>query len=248
VYPPAHLQERIANNFLANPSPEALLNTYGNNGYQFGIWEDPRFHRDYVHVRTWPRSRGYYLSLFRRRDLWEQTPREVVLDRPPPNLHGARATLAQGVELLGSELQGDAIERHEAFITTWWRAPGPLPPDTTIFVHVDRPDYRATMDHLPGDWMYPADRWRSGDIVEDRVLFQLPVGMPPGTYRVFLGIYRRSTGERLHVVTGDNDGTDRIPLGELRVRPLRPVLDQLIPPTNIEVQRRYPERIPGGTH
>ncbi|MBI5515723.1 MAG: hypothetical protein HY909_18215 [Deltaproteobacteria bacterium] len=246
VYPPAHLQERIANNFLENPSPEALLDTYGNNGYQFGIWEDRRFHRDYVHVRTWPRSRGYYLSLFRRRDLWEQVPREVVLERPPADLRGARATLTQGVELLGSEVQAQTIERHEAFITTWWRAPGPLPADTTVFIHVDRPDYRATMDHPPGDWMYPADRWRAGDIVEDRVLFQLPIGMPPGTYNVFIGLYRRATGERLHVTSGANDGTDRIPLGTLSVRALRPVLDQLIPPTRVEVQRRYPERIPGG--
>jgi hypothetical protein len=244
VYVPGYLMDRTANQFAANPGPEALRESYAGNPYQFGLWDDPRFHQRYVHVRTWPRSRSYYLSLFRRRDLWEQIPGEVVLDAPPAHLGGVRAQLREGLELLGSEVQRETLERHEVFITTWWRVPGPLPADLNFFVHVEREGYRATLDHIPGDWMYPADRWRPGDIVEDRVLFQLPIEMPPGDYRVFIGAYRRSTGDRYGVTQGPNDGTDRIRLGGFRVNRLYPFIHQLIPPTRVEVQRHHAERIP----
>ena len=55
-------------------------------------------------MRTWPRGSGYYLALWRRKDLWEQTPREVVLDAAPGNVGGVRAKLEGGLELLGSDL------------------------------------------------------------------------------------------------------------------------------------------------
>jgi hypothetical protein len=58
-----------------------------------------------------------------------------------------------------------------------------------------------------------------------------------------MGVYRRSTGERLAIVDGPNDGANRLLLGTLDVRPMRPLLDHLIPPTDIDEQRKYPERI-----
>ena len=39
---------------------------YRDNSVQFGLWDDPRFRERYVPVRTWPRSRAYYLALLRR--------------------------------------------------------------------------------------------------------------------------------------------------------------------------------------
>jgi hypothetical protein len=122
--------------------------------------------------------------------------------------------------------------------------PGPMPADLNFFVHLEGPSYRAAMDHIPGDWMYPADRWRPGDIVEDRVLIQLPVELGPGDYDVYLGAYRRSTGARLAVIDGKTDGTDRLRLGRLHVKRLLPLVHQLIPPTRIAQQRRHPDRIP----
>jgi hypothetical protein len=92
--------------------------------------------------------------------------------------------------------------------------------------------------------MYPADRWKAGQILEDRTLFQLPpFTITPGTYQVYLGAYRRSTGQRLKVLEGPNDGSDRILLGTLEVTRLHPLIEQLIPPTHVDVMRRYPDRI-----
>lgn len=249
VYPPREEEAAIAARFDLDPTPKAIGHAYHNNSYQFGIWGDPRFQQNYVHVRTWQRSRGYYLSLFRRRDLWEQIPREVVLDAPPPNLGGTKAMFERNIELLGSKIEGNVkngempttLERHEVFINTWWKVPGPMEKDLTFFVHVASKNFQAPLDHIPGDSMYPADRWRAGDIVEDRVLFQLPITMRPGTYEVYLGIYRRSTGERLKIPNGPADG--RLLIGSFQVNRLYPIIHQLIPPTVPEVMRKYPDRI-----
>ncbi len=243
IYTPAGDEQRLAKAFDHDPSDVSLGDAFANNAFQFGLWRDPRFRERYVHVRTWQRSIGYYLSLWRRRDLWDQKPREVVLDAPPPDLAGAKAKLEDGLELLGSDVTKETIERHELFVTTWWRLPGPLPRDLTVFVHVSGEGVQAPGDHLPGDSMYPADRWQPGEILEDRTLFQLPITLRPGTYTVYIGFWRRSTGQRLKVLEGPQDGDDRIPLGTVTVRPFRPLLDQLIPPTRVDVMRKYPDRI-----
>ena len=81
-------------------------------------------------------------------------------------------------------------------------------------MHVTKEGFQAAGDHVPGDWMYPADRWHEGETLEDRTLFQLPpFTMPPGTYSVYIGAYRRSTGKRLKVLDGPGDGQDRVLLG-----------------------------------
>ena len=252
IYTPDSRQKAIADAFAKDPGPGALGDTYNNNPYQFEIWRDPRFRKDYVHVRTWQRSRGYYLSLFRRRDLWEQTPGEVVLDAPPADMGGVTATFEGGLELLGSRIDNatdpsrgaETLERHEIMVTTWWRVPGPMEKDLNFFLHLNNKDgYQAPADHVPGDAMYPADRWKSGQIIEDRYLFQLPMNMRPGDYEVNLGAYVRSTGHRLAVTAGKQDGANRVGLGPLTVGRLYPLIHQLIPPTNLEVMRKYPERI-----
>jgi hypothetical protein len=111
-------------------------------------------------------------------------------------------------------------------------------------VHISGPGTQGSGDHTPGDAMWPGNRWQKGQILEDRTLFQLPpFTMKPGKYNVHLGVYQRSTGVRLKIIEGPSDGKDRVPLGSFQVNPLRPLIHQLIPPTRVEVMRKYPERI-----
>ena len=244
IYTPRGDEQRLAAEWQKDPTGATLGDAYRNNPFQFGLWDDPRFHQKYVAVRTWQRSLGYYLALWRRRDLWDQTPREVVIDAVPADAGGVKAKFEGGLELLGSDLTKQTLERHEAFITTWWKLPGPMPHDIMFFVHVTAPGFQAPGDHIPGDWMYPGDRWHAGEILEDRTLFQLPpFTMKPGTYSVYLGAYRMSTGERLKVVEGPNDGQDRVLLGTFDVKTLYPLIHQLIPPTRVDIMRKYPDRI-----
>jgi hypothetical protein len=244
IYPPSGTEESLRRQFDQDPTGASLGDAYRDNPYQFALWDDPLFQQRYVAVRTWPRSNAYYLALWRRRDLWERTPGEVVLDALPADLGGAKAKLEGGLELLGSEVTAHTLERHEAFVTTWWRLPGPLPRDLYFFVHVAKTGTQIPGDHVPGDWMYPADRWRAGEILEDRTLFQLPpFTMQPGTYSVYVGAYWRSRGQRLKVVGGAMGAQDRIFLGTIDVRPLHPLVNQLIVPTRVDIMRKYSDRI-----
>lgn len=242
TYVPGGATGKVSEAFAKDPGPDALYPYIAQNGYQFGIY-NAEFKKRYAHVRTWPRSAGYYLSLFRRRDLWEQTPGEVVLDAVPPNLGGIKAKFDHGLELLGSEMETTATQRHEFFLTTWWRVPGPMEKDLFFFNHIEADNYRAPYDALPGDWMYPADRWEPGQIIENRLLVQIPPEMRAGTYEVYTGAYFRRSGERLKILEGPSDGQDRIHVGTLEVTPLVPPFDQLIKPCRPEEQRKYPDRI-----
>ena len=81
-------------------------------------------------------------------------------------------------------------------------------------------------------------------MIEDRVLFQLPpFTMKPGKYEVYVGLYRKSTGERIKILNGGGDGTGRVMIGSFEVKRLQPLIHQLIPPTRVEIMRKYPDRI-----
>ena len=231
----------VGERFARDPTDRSLRPYIAQNGHQYGIY-DARFQQNYVHVRTWPRSITYYLSLFRRRDLWDQTPREVVLDEAPASIGGAQATFDHGLRLLGVEMETEAIERHEFFMTTWWEVAGPSPPDTFFFVHADGPSGRIGYDHVPGDWMYPANRWRPGEIIENRVLVQVPVGYQAGDYEVYLGVYQRASGERWNVVEGEHED-NRVHVGRVTIRTLLPLVHSTIPRTDLDEMRAHPDRI-----
>lgn len=244
IYTPRGQEQVVSEAYQRDPTGGSLGGAYRNNPVQFGLWDDPRFRQRYVAVRTWPRSSAYYLALWRRKDLWDQTPGEVVLATPPAQASSVKTRFAGGLELLGHDLTPEVRERHEAFITTWWRLPGAMPADLTFFVHVVGNGMQVPVDHIPGDWLYPASRWQAGQILEDRVLFQLPPeAMTPGEYTVYLGAYRRSTGERLVIEAGEQAGDNRVRVGTLRVKPLRPLVHALIPRTDVEIMRAHPERI-----
>lgn len=242
---PSRGQVREVEERFAREDSEVLLQRFGayhNTQFDCHLYDDPRFTRGYGHVRTWMRSPVYYLSTFRRRDLLEQPPPEVVLERPPSSLSGPRATFENGVELLGGHVEREVVvERHEVFVTTWWRLPGPLPDDLLIFVHItaqERPQSRTSLDHPAGDWMYPASRWRRGQVIEDRVLVQLPVGLAPGRYDIHVGLFNRRTGERVDMTSDDEIDDHRLLLDHVDVRPMRHFIDPLIPRTDPVEQRQ----------
>jgi hypothetical protein len=67
--------------------------------------------------------------------------------------------------------------------------------------------------------------------------------MTAGDYTVYIGAYRRATGERLSVRAGQQDGDNRVRVGTLHVEPLCPLLHALIPRTDVTTMRVHPERI-----
>ena len=94
-----------------------------------------------------------------------------------------------------------------------WFAAEPVERDYTVMIHLRLPaDDRtvAQADGPPvGDW-YPTSWWEAGVVVDDRHVFILPPDVEPGPYRLVVGWYDPTTGERL--------GSEHV-LGEVEVGP-----------------------------
>lgn len=110
-----------------------------------------------------------------------------------------------GIELLGWRIETPRIPRHRPlFVTTWWRTTRPLDARWEVFLHPDptrqgqeRFAGGGAGEHEPGDWSYPTNRWRPGEIVEDRFDVRPFPDVPPGTYELFVGLWRPDTRVRL---------------------------------------------------
>ena len=103
-------------------------------------------------------------------------------------------------------------------VTLFWSALAPMSADYTVFVHVRDVDGAivAQQDSQPLDGDYPTSQWRVNETVIDVHNVELPPDLPPGQYRVWVGLYQMETMERLPVA-GDTWGENAVPLGMIVV-------------------------------
>lgn len=129
------------------------------------------------------------------------------------------ARFGEVIELLGYELaSGDLRSRITPLeganareipsgaalqINLYWRALAPMAIDYSLFVHVyDAAERRVAQRDLPLRYLdYPTSRWRPGELVIDRADMPLPP-LPPGDYRLLVGIYDAATGMTLPAADG----------------------------------------------
>jgi 4-amino-4-deoxy-L-arabinose transferase-like glycosyltransferase len=138
--------------------------------------------------------------------------------------HPQKVNLGSSIAFLGYEPGSGTIKPGEPFgLTLYWQARAPVAQSYKVFVHLlgSAGNIVAQVDYYPGDGSLPTSGWLAGEYVTDSR--QVPLGrdVPPGDYRVEIGMYDESTGTRLPVF--DQDGNplgDRILLTEpLRVLP-----------------------------
>jgi hypothetical protein len=93
-----------------------------------------------------------------------------------------------------------------------WHALAEVDTDYTVFVHVvdTNGNIVAQRDVMPLDNTYPTRLWAAGEYIADTHRF---ADLPPGEYRLRVGLYDQSTGQRLPV---ESSG-DFIDLGQIRV-------------------------------
>ncbi len=103
-------------------------------------------------------------------------------------------------------------------LTLTWQAVQPVADDYTIFVHVlDQDDTKvAQRDSRPCDGECPTNTWQPGAIITDRHQLTLAPShaddqaaadvplLPPGPYRLAVGLYLLDTGDRATVVGRDD--------------------------------------------
>jgi hypothetical protein len=105
------------------------------------------------------------------------------------------ARFGDELRLLGYDL---GVMGDEAHVTLHWQALRQMD-DYKFFVHLDDAESGALVaqaDVVPRQWTYPTSQWRVGEIVPDEIILSLE-GVPAGEYKLWVGVYRPDTGERL---------------------------------------------------
>lgn len=122
--------------------------------------------------------------------------RQPVPDAPAVRLE---ADFGQQIRLAGYTLESDRL-------TLFWRATAQPAADYSVFIHL-RNGQNATVaqwDRQPLDGAYPTRLWQPAETLADPLTLSLPANLPPGEYRLAIGLYRLDTLERLPLIV---DGT-----------------------------------------
>jgi hypothetical protein len=127
---------------------------------------------------------------------------------PPSPQHPLDARFGTGIRLAGYDL-----EWHDAALelSLYWQALEPMAASYKIFVHLlhevepHHVERRAQADVYPH---LPTSGWIAGEYLDDRVTVDLPAGLAPGTYGIWIGFYDEATGNRLAVFDVEGDVVD----------------------------------------
>ena len=135
------------------------------------------------------------------RDAEPYTTYLALFATPPDPETRALARFSGGVELLGAEVtpvNGDTLR-----VRLRWRAAAPLAEDYTVFLHYLRDGVQlAQADSRAAVGLYPTDRWRPGDVINDDH-FIAGVGAPqPGHDTLQFGFWQPDSGAKLYLLDG----------------------------------------------
>jgi hypothetical protein len=126
---------------------------------------------------------------------------QVSLNQPFGNeitLLGYDLTNDQGQDISNLTSEASPDGGSHLNITLYWQADAPPRLDYTTFLHLRDPSNQtvAQQDGPPVGGRYPTSLWDRGEIIVDTISLALD-DIPPGRYRPTLGLYNRTTGDRL---------------------------------------------------
>ena len=119
-------------------------------------------------------------------------------------------------ELLGYDLQTPTVQPGELVrLATLWRVYQPLP-EAVLFTHMLAPDGTplAQADRLNA----PSYAWQAGDRFVQLHELKVPQGTAVGSYPLIIGLYLRSTLQRLPISTNNGLISDHLPLTTVTIR------------------------------
>ena len=135
----------------------------------------------------------------------------------PGQPHSLHARWGQVILLPGYDLQesGESLR-----LTFYWQAVQRMDVSYKAFVHlVDEATGAIVVqdDAVPRRWTYPTNLWDPGEVVADTVVLPLG-GVSPGRYRLQLGLYDPTTGQRLSAYSaqGERYLDDAVPLTSVK--------------------------------
>jgi len=125
---------------------------------------------------------------------------------PPPDAVRVGASLWEGVELVAFDLEEDPQGRPLYHLTLYWRATEPVAEDLEVRLRLVDADGAVAWDAgggRPVGGNYPTNGWPPGTLVPDYHPLYPPPWLPPGEYRLDVGLFPRFSGQGL---PGGDDG------------------------------------------
>ncbi len=136
--------------------------------------------------------------------------RERVYDIPAMQVE-LNISFGNQMRLLGYDL---SREEGKLRLRLHWQALRQMEQDYKVFVHLFDPATEvivAQNDAMPRQNQYPTSWWAEGEVVSDEIALSLE-DVPPGRYRLGLGVYDPQTMDRLAAI-----GPDGTPIANNRV-------------------------------
>ncbi len=101
--------------------------------------------------------------------------------------------------LVGYDMEGPKVAGEPLKVRLYWRSLAETDKDYTVFIHLrdEEDNLWGQSDSQPRGGYYPTSLWEKGEVTEDEHYISLPEGIPPGDYRLILGLYFLDTMERL---------------------------------------------------
>jgi hypothetical protein len=86
-------------------------------------------------------------------------------------------------------------------LTLFWRGEAKIPEDYVIFIHLisEAGEKVAQRDTAPRYGELDTSKWKPGELLDDDQSLDLPANLPPGRYKILMGVYRPTDFERLTV-------------------------------------------------
>jgi hypothetical protein len=133
----------------------------------------------------------------------------------PPMQTKLNVSFGSQMRLLGYDLRR---EKGELRLRLHWQARQHMEGDYKVFVHLLDPATEVIVaqdDAMPRQNQYPTSWWAEGEVVSDEITLSLK-DVPPGRYRLALGVYDPQTMDRLAAVGPDGTlvANDRVVLDE----------------------------------
>jgi hypothetical protein len=216
---------QLVDRWLGSPllrSTDDLATALANDGRLWLVVDEARFRRrfDAAFVRlVWDRMElvGYTSGVLVFRSASAVEP---AVSRESGALFGEgllleRYDLGSAANRPATGEQGDLVAApgEELPLTLYWQATRPLTGTLHVFVHVVGEDGQryAPADGPPVaglEGALPVDHWPVGETLPDRRTLPLPASLAPGLYRLEVGLYDPSTGDRLPITAAEGHAVD----------------------------------------
>ena len=113
------------------------------------------------------------------------------------------------LRLIGWQAPASITAGSTVLLNFYWQTVKPVDQDYTTFLHLldGKGNIVAQLDLKPFAGTRPTSQWQTGEVSHDDYPFSLPANLPPGSYRLNLGLYIAPNGARLALPDGQTEAT-----------------------------------------